>query len=128
MRKGKALVITAADDWSALFVAELIERGCDVHTESEATEAVDLLRKHRYDLLVVDEDLAGMDVVEFVLTVRDLAIGQPVLVVAEAESTKKKKAWDRCGVFVAGTRAIVAKRIADAVQAARARADAHCRV
>jgi len=124
MRKRKALVVTAADDWSALFAGELIGKGCDVHTASEAAEAVDLLRKHQYDLMVVDQDVGGMDVVEFVLTVRDIASGEPVLLVSDVPTANKQKVWDRCGVFVAGTRAVVAKRLGEAIAAVPAHEDA----
>lgn len=122
MRMLKALVATADDDWRAIFANALLERACDVHTTSDGMEAIDLMRKHGYHILVIDEALGQMDQIEFVFNVCDIASNIPVTIVTGAAVQKREDVWQRCGVFFAGTRSAAARKIGEAVEAARSRA------
>ena len=118
----KALVASADGDWRTLFADTLMGRGCDVHTTSDGMEGVDLIHKHDYDIVVVDETLAQMSHVEFVLNVRDIASKMPVAIVTGKAVEKHAKLWQHCGVFFAGNRPAGARKIEEAVDAALPRA------
>lgn len=97
-------------------------KGCDVHTTSDGMEGVDLIHKQKYDIVVVDETLAQMSHVEFVLNVRDIASEMPVAIVTGHVVEKHAKLWQHCEVFFAGSRAAGARKIEEAVDAAQPRA------
>ena len=121
MRKLKALLATADDDWRVVFADELIGKGCDVHTASSGLEAIDLVRKHRYDLVVVDQSLDDDGEVELVFNLRDLSADMPIVVLSGAHVEQRQRIWQRCGVFFAGPRARAMRKMGEAVEAARAR-------
>lgn len=121
MPKLKALVATGNDDWEAMFAEGLIQNGCDVHTSSHCLEAIDLLRKHRYDVVLVDEDLEDGNQVEFLFNLRDMVPSMPVVLASGSSAHKRQKLWRLCNVFFAGSRTRVAGKIAEAVHKARGR-------
>ena len=118
MHKLRTLIVTDDDDWRALFATALLKTACEVHTTSDGSEAGDMVRKHHYDLLVVDKALGRTGQVEFVLNVRDLSPKMPLILICGSPTESQRAIWARTNVFFAGSRAEVAAKLPDAVGAA----------
>lgn len=121
MAKLRALVAAGIDEWRAAFTKELLDSGCDIHMTSSAAEAIDLVRKHRYHVAVIDEKLLDGGEVELVLNLRDLWSGEPVVLLSGSHVARRRRVWERCGVFFAGSRIRTLRKLAEAVETARAR-------
>ncbi|MEA3364386.1 MAG: hypothetical protein U9Q79_01990 [Candidatus Hydrogenedentes bacterium] len=76
----------------------------DIHTASRGRIAIDLMHKHTYDYIVVDDSLEDMSVLELSLYVPDLATNEPVLMVACPDVALFKDVWKRRHAQIAGTR------------------------
>lgn len=76
-----------------------LEEGWDVHTASRGIDALDLLHKRRYDLIIMDESIDDQSPVEFSLSAADIASNQPAIVVAAKRFTPVKALWDKCRVI-----------------------------
>ncbi len=113
-----ALLATAQVDWRRRCAGRLLELGCDVHTAANGPRGFDLLRKHIYDIIVVDDSLADISPLEFSLTAQDLAPNLPVTLVAGSGlSTKLQPILDRRDIYFWGSHDAVLERMAAAVQA-----------
>jgi len=120
----RTLTVSEDDDWRSLFARALLEMGCEVHTASDGMEATDLVRKHSYDLLLVDREVGQMGQIEFILNVRDVAPRMPLVVVCGSKAGWQRAFWARCNVFSVSSRAEVAADLARAVETAGQRTDA----
>ena len=122
MKRLKALVASEDDDWRSLFADELTENDCEVDTTSDGMEVLNLVRKHRYVVVVVDEVLEKMNQLEVILNLRDLMPEMPVVVVTGRGVEKQEKVWRHCKVYYAGTRSSDARRMHEAVRVAKSQA------
>lgn len=116
-----ALVAARDRDWSNLYQDTLEQKGCVVFTTADGLEGMQLMRDHQYDIVVVDESLAGAGPVEFVLSARDLLNNSPVILVAGTDVARFEKVWRQCNVYFATTRSATARKITDAVNEAFSR-------
>jgi len=98
----KALVATADSGWLERCTRAFIGEGWNVHVASAGQEALDLLRKHLFDFVVVDESFSDMGLVEFSLNVRDIASNRPVTLVGGNNLSRLQRVWRRCDVYFAG--------------------------
>ncbi|MDQ8154835.1 MAG: bifunctional response regulator/alkaline phosphatase family protein [Gemmatimonadota bacterium] len=63
----------------------LSEKGYRVQMARNATDALELLRQHVYDILLLDEQMPGMRGIAMVREARDLAPSMPVVMVTKSE-------------------------------------------
>jgi DNA-binding NtrC family response regulator len=119
-----ALIAARDIDWRNIYQDSLEQNGCVVFTTADGLEGMQLMREHQYDIVVVDESVAGAGQVEFVLSVRDLMNNSPVILVAGAEVRRFEKVWRQCQVYSAATRSATARKIGDAVNEALSRVNA----
>ena len=63
----------------------LTEKGYGVHMARNAADALELLRRQGFDLLLLDEQMPGMRGLAMVREVRDLAPALPVVMVTKSE-------------------------------------------
>jgi DNA-binding response OmpR family regulator len=63
----------------------LSEKGYRVQMASNATDALELLRQHAYDILLLDEQMPGMRGIAMVREARELAPSLPVVMVTKSE-------------------------------------------
>jgi DNA-binding NtrC family response regulator len=119
-RNSNTSLVTAGNpQWRKKYASILITQGFDVHTASGRGKATDLLRKHQYDVVIVDESIGEPELIEFALTLQDMKSPMPVTLIAENDNERHRKLWDRINVFFVGERSAVASRIGDAVSLAR---------
>lgn len=97
--------------------------GIDVHTASRGRTAIDLLHKHTYEYIVVDDSLEDMSVLELSLYVPELAANQPVLMVACPDEALFKNVWNRCHAHIAGTRSRILQALTEYLSEARNKVD-----
>ncbi len=102
-----ALLASGEPNWQAGCAGVLLANGADVHTASRGQTAINLMHKHTYDYIVMDDSLSDMSVLELSLYVPDLAPNDPVLLIACDEWARFKTAWRRCNAAAAGGRATV---------------------
>jgi CheY-like chemotaxis protein len=113
-----ALIATAQPDWRRRCAGCLLDHGCDVHTASNGSRGLDLLRKHIYDIIVVDDSFTDIRPLEFSLTAQDLAPNVPITLVAGERLSKYQPILDRRDVFYSGPPDSVLERLESAVRAA----------
>lgn len=116
-----ALVAAHDEDWRTLFRETLERNGCVVFSTGDGLEGMQLMKERVYDIVVVDESLDGAGQVEFVLSIRDLAPTNPVVLVAGSNVERFDRVWQQRDVSFAAARSCIAKKIPDAVRAARSR-------
>lgn len=63
----------------------LTEKGYDVHTATNADDALELLRRRAYDLLLLDEQMPGIRGLAAIKDIRELAPTMPVVMVTKSE-------------------------------------------
>jgi len=98
----KALVATGDLDWRERCTRALLGVGWDVHTASEGERVLDLLRRHRYDFIVVDESFSDMGLVEFSMNVRDIAPNRPMTLIGGANVARLQRLCRQCNIYFAG--------------------------
>lgn len=96
-----------------------MDAGCDVHTASGVVPAADLIRKHRYDIVVADTSIGEAELIELAFNLRDLPSPRPVTLIAGLETGKHQQLWNHINVFYAGLRPHVASKIGEALDQAR---------
>src|SRR5256885_1450820 len=70
----------------------LRERGFEVETATNAADAVEILRRRPFDLLLLDEQMPGTPGLAVVREVRELAPGLPVVMVTKSEEDQTLRA------------------------------------
>lgn len=117
----KALVATRNPARRRLLANALLDQDCDVHTASRLGDSLDLLRKQRYDIVLVDETLEGMSPLEFTLNLRDLVKPMPVALVAGDFNGHPERLQRQCELYYMGGADELVERVPDAVREARQR-------
>lgn len=115
-----ALVATSQAQWRRRCAERLLEHGCDIHTASNGFRGLDLLRKHIYDIIVVDDSFSDISPLEFSLTATELAPNVPLTLVAGHRIAKLQPILNRRDVYASGSRDEVLDRLGDAVRDATA--------
>lgn len=88
----------------------MLKRGWDVHTVSRGADALDMLRKRRYELIMVDDSVPDQSPLEFCLNATDIVPNAPTLMVASGNFTPVRAIWEKCRIAAAApARQIVAK-------------------
>jgi len=117
----RALIATADKRWRDRFALAFMSQGCDIHTASDGFQALDLLLKHEYDFIVVDDSFSDVGPIEFSLNVRDLARNTPHMLVGGNGLARFRRVWRHCNVFFAGPKDHVLERISEAIEHGRGR-------
>lgn len=63
----------------------LEEKGYQVHTASNADDALEMLRDHSYDLILLDEHMPGTNGIEALGNIKDRAPASPVIMITKSE-------------------------------------------
>ncbi|MCK4680784.1 response regulator, partial [bacterium] len=63
----------------------LEQKGFEIATASGGTEALDMLRDGRYDLVLLDEMMVGIDGLETLAGIKELDPSVPVVMVTKSE-------------------------------------------
>jgi DNA-binding response OmpR family regulator len=113
-----ALIASSRPQWRHRCAAQLLDHGCDVHTASSGFKGLDLLRKHIYEIIVVDDSFSDISPLEFCLTAQDLAANRPIMLVAGDELSKLEPFLNRRDVYLCGPLVEIADRLPQAVKAA----------
>lgn len=116
-----ALVATSQREWRRRCAERLVGAGCDIHTASNGFRGLDLLRKHIYDIIVIDDSFDDISPLEFGLTATDLAPNMPLILVTADRIAQIQPILDRRNVYYAGSRDHVMKRLDDAIREAGTR-------
>jgi len=115
----KALIASADSRWQDACANEFASHGCDVHIVSRGFDALDLLRRHRYDIIAVDDSCPDMNAIELSLNATDLASNKPLTLVGDETTTSKHASIRRvCTPFFIGSKQLVPARIHEAVHRA----------
>jgi CheY-like chemotaxis protein len=79
-----ALVLIADDDPSIVsFLAKVIAReGHEYETAANGREALDLLTRHAFDLVITDINMEDVDGIELILAVREMSATIPVVAIS----------------------------------------------
>ena len=100
----------------AQFANALLQAGWNVHTVSTGSEMLDLLRKQRYALTVLDESLHDLATTEGALYVRDLAPNEPEIIIAGEGTERHQQVWARAGVRLSASADEVLRQLPGHVQ------------
>ncbi len=111
----QVLVVTADTIWRDQCTASLVKRGCQVKTESQGTDALNVLRTRRFDLVLLDDSLSDFGPIELSLTIRDVAAAHPHLLVAGDDMDRYQRFWQQFDAYYVGTKQGVASKALDAV-------------
>lgn len=101
-QNSKALVATADKGWREPCAWAFMGEGFDVHTASDWFQALDLVRKQEYDVIVVDDSFSEVGLIEFSLSIHDLAANQPRILVGGSDLSRFQRIWKHCHVYFAG--------------------------
>jgi len=121
--RSTALIASGDPGWESKCAEHFLGSGIDVHTASRGRTAIDLLHKHTYDYIVVDDSLEDMSVLELSLYVPELATNQPVLMVACPDEALFKNVWNRCHAHIAGTRSRILQALTEYLSKVRNKVD-----
>ncbi len=94
----RALVACGNQFRRAQFANVLLQAGWNVHTVSAGAQMLDLLRKQRYALTLLDDSLEELAPIEGALYVRDLAPNAPDIIIAGNSTERHQQVWARAGV------------------------------
>jgi CheY-like chemotaxis protein len=117
----KALVASGNKPWRSAFVEALYDEGCDLHAAATGFEALALIRKQPYDLIIIDDSFADVGALELCLNLRDLVNEMPLVMVSGEDLAKHVPFWRRFGLFFVGRRTAVLRNVANATERARRR-------
>jgi DNA-binding response OmpR family regulator len=103
LKQNTALIACCHRRRKELYAQSALREGWDVHTVSRGIDALDLLHKRRYDLVVIDESIEDRSPLEFSLSVADIASNKPAIIVAANHFTPVKALRDKCRVIDAAS-------------------------
>jgi DNA-binding response OmpR family regulator len=63
----------------------LEEKGYQVHTASNADDALEMLQDHSYDLILLDEHMPGTNGIEALGDIKERAPASPVIMITKSE-------------------------------------------
>jgi CheY-like chemotaxis protein len=112
----KALIVSANPQWRTLYSRTFMEERCEVLAAATGFNGLEHVQRELFDFILVDESLRDMGPIEFTLNVRDVAPNEPCILVAGDSLERFRRVWNRCGVFLSGTRGEVLGAIPDAIQ------------
>ena len=91
----RGLLATTDDAWRIKAATALLNNNVDVHTTRTASDCIDLLRKHPYQIVVIDDSLHDLNALEFSLTVREFCGDTPQILIAAPELEEKIQRFKR---------------------------------
>jgi DNA-binding response OmpR family regulator len=98
----QALVVAKDRPWIERLSGLLVELGFDVHTASDESRSKDLIRKHTYELVFLDQSVGEAEVIELLFYYRDFASPAPPIHVSGNHTHKYTDVFRRLGVYIAG--------------------------
>ena len=83
--KKKILWVDDEIDLLRSHVMFMADKGYKIDTVTNAEDAIDMVRKNEYDLVLLDEMLHGMDGLTALTEMKDIRPGLPVIMVTKSE-------------------------------------------
>lgn len=85
MRKIK--ILWTDDEVEALksHILFLVEKGYDIDTCSNGTDAIDMVKQNRYDLIFLDENMPGLSGIETLRLIREVRTDIPVVMITKSD-------------------------------------------
>ncbi|MCC6145746.1 MAG: response regulator [Candidatus Hydrogenedentes bacterium] len=117
----RALVVSQNIRWKLDYTRILIAERCDVTTAARGFDALDMLRKAAFDLIVADESLDYLGLVEFALNLRDRFDTLPITLIAGQNLRHFDRIWQKCNVYYVGDEANLLRHLPGAVAEAAGR-------
>lgn len=112
-----ALLASANGSWRERCAVLMINAGWNVHVTSDGRHAVELIHKHEYDIVVVDNTLTGIEPVEFTLIVTQIASNHPSIYLACEDLPSNKQFWRKCNIAFGGPKDQTLERVKAAAHA-----------
>jgi CheY-like chemotaxis protein len=101
MKNARILVVDDEENIRLLFKEELEEEGFEVDLASNGIEALDKLKKGRFDLVVLDIKMPGMDGIQALNEIKNANKDQPVILCsAYGEFKQDLSSWVSDGYVV----------------------------
>jgi len=101
MKNAKILVVDDEENIRLLFKEELEAEGFDVDLAAKGLEALDKLKKGRFDLVVLDIKMPGMDGIQALNEIKNANKDQPVVLCsAYGEFKQDLSSWVSDGYVV----------------------------
>lgn len=75
-------MVSEDDRWRSACADICLARRCNVHTASDGFQGLDNLRKHWYDVVILDDSMPDLSPFEFHLHLREIASNGPAVLVA----------------------------------------------
>lgn len=92
----RVLAVEDDSDLRELLVTELLDQGYEVAEAGDGTEALDMMIRKKYDLVITDLQMSNMGGLELLAYVRDGFPELPVIVIsAFGDETSLKEAYKR---------------------------------
>jgi CheY-like chemotaxis protein len=85
----------------------LFAQGDDVHTVSSGNQTLEMVRKHRYDLIIIDHPFEDMDLLELCLNLKEFVEPDTWILVSTGEDALADKLQKYCQVKHTGRHADV---------------------
>ncbi len=106
-----ALVACSHPQRKELYADTMLKRGWDVHTVSRGTDALEMLHKRRYQLIMMDDSVPDQSPLEFCLNATDIASNAPTLMVASGNFTPVQAIWEKCRIAAAAPARQIVKKL-----------------
>ncbi|HBL24874.1 MAG TPA: two-component system response regulator [Deltaproteobacteria bacterium] len=101
MKNARILVVDDEENIRLLFKEELEDEGFEVDLASNGFEALDKLKKERFDLVVLDIKMPGMDGIQALNEIKNANKDQPVILCsAYGEFKQDLSSWVSDGYVV----------------------------
>jgi CheY-like chemotaxis protein len=85
MHNGKLLWVDDEIDMLRAHIIFLENKGYDVDTATNGTDAIDMCREGKYDLIMLDENMPGLSGLEVLTQLKELLPATPVVMVTKSE-------------------------------------------
>lgn len=117
------MIVTENSEWREQVERHLRGAKAEVTSTADGMRCMEMLRKQRFDLVLIDESIRQAGPVEVLLTLRDLSEPLPITLVTGSEISRLEKVWKRCDVFFYGSRLDALPALERAIAASAAPGD-----
>lgn len=114
--KPRVLVVTSDERWRDSCTQAFRAEGCEVNTVPGGLQALDVLQRNLFDIVVTDDSYSNMGPIEFLFNVRDLASNEPFILLGGNGLERFEDVWRRCNVFFTGSKDRLLSAIPDSIE------------
>lgn len=122
MKHSKALLGMEDNKWRKVVERILEPEISELIITTDGLEAIELFRRDRFDIVLIDESIEKASPAEVVMNLRDIAGDFPTIIVTGDRLPKYQRIWEHCGVAFAGSRMQAMKYLPWAIREASAKA------